>query len=267
VRADRRGAGLVVGVIAAVALVALASRGDHGGGDRIVVVPSAVTSAWQATILIVLAILVVGAGVLFALSLTANKPDLDRRRQSWKHIVVTIAIVLALAVAMSRARPHADPRRPDRDGGTSVIDGPRDAVADGSGGSPAWGLGAVGALVVVGAVGGVVLSERRRRRAIEPPREPIVATPEERDDAVARARACADPRAAVLLAFAAAEAVLSADAATRRPPATSAREWATRVRRAPLTTIVGRYEVARFSDHAVSARDRDVALGALADLT
>lgn len=263
-RVDRRGAGFVLGVVAAVTLVALASRGDHGGDRAILSVSSAATSAWQATLLIVFALLVVGVVVLMVASLSVHKPDHDGSRpRSWARVVATLVIVLVFAIAMSRARPHRTPEVVDSSAGTSVSDGTRAPAPEPAGGSPAWGIGAVGALLIVGAAAGVAYATRTRRGGALPPLPPAVATPEERDDAVARARACADPRQAVLLAFAAAEAVLSGDATTRRPPATSAREWASRVRLAPLTAIVGRYEIARFSDHEVNDRDRAAALDAL----
>jgi protein-S-isoprenylcysteine O-methyltransferase Ste14 len=266
-RVDRRGAGLVLGVVAAVTLVALASRGDHGGDRAILSVSSAATSAWQTTLLVVLALLIVGVVVLMVASLSVHKPDPDSSRpRSWVRVVATLVIVLGFAVAMSRARPHRTPQVVDSSAGTSVSDGTRAPAPEASGGSPAWGIGVAGALLVVGAAAGVAYATRTRRDAASPLPAPIVATPDERDDAVARAHACADPREAVLLAFAAAEAVLSGDAATRRPPATSAREWSSRVRLAPLSTIVGRYEIARFSDHPVTDRDRTMALDALAVL-
>lgn len=266
-RVDRRGAGLVLGVVAAVTLVALASRGDHGGDRSILSVSSAATSAWQTTLLVVLALLVVGVIVLMVASLTVRKPDLDDPPpRSWVRVVATLVIVLCFAVAMSRARPHRTTEVVDSGAGTSVSDGTRAPAPESPGGSPAWGIGAAGALLVVGAAAGVAYATRARRDGTAPSRVTPVATPEERDDAVARARACADPRQAVLLAFAAAEAVLSGDAATRRPSSTSAREWSSRVRIAPLSTIVGRYEIARFSDHPVTDDDRATALDALAVL-
>jgi hypothetical protein len=132
--------------------------------------------------------------------------------------------------------------------------------------APQWGFGLVGVVLLLGAAGAVVYLRRPAPLPERPPFVPPVATPEERDDAVAVALACTDPRQAVLLAFAAAEAVLSRDPSTRRPPATSAREWASAIQSPPLTLIVGRYEIARFSQHAVTEDDRRIALDALRSL-
>ena len=125
---------------------------------------------------------------------------------------------------------------------------------------------AVIALVLLAAA--VVIARRRRVAPLDLPdgARHVIATEDERVDAVRAAESCADPRQAVLLAFAAAEALLSADPVTRRPPATSGREWATALGLAPLTTIVGRYEVARFSHHDVADADRKLAIDALREL-
>lgn len=264
-RIDRRGAGLITGIVAAVALVALASRDDHGGGDAILSMSSEASSASQTAFFVVVALLAVGVLVLMLVSLSVHKPDLDARRRphAWARIVASVLAVVLFAAVMAHARPRREAPVVEAPPGRTVDDGSAVRTDDGEAGSPAWSIGLAGLLVIVATGIGVVLATRPRRGQGAGGLELPIATPQERDDAVARAHACLDPREAVLLAFAAAEAVLSADPATRRPPATSAREWAALVRIAPLTVIVSRYEIARFSDHAVTERDRTAALDAL----
>jgi len=262
-RVDGRSVGRVAAVLAAVALVALASRGDHGGGDRILVVPSTATTATRAVVLGALAVLLLGMFVLLISSLSLHKPKAEPRPYFWTRVITSILVLLLFGAGMARMQTHDRKERPPPARGAVVDDGPARAPRD-EGASPAWGMAALG-IVLLGAGGAFAVAASRRRRPIDPdaPPPPVIATPEVRDDAVARALGCPDPRQAVLLSFAAAEAVLSVDPDTRRPPATSAREWSARVRNVSLATIVSRYEVARFSDHAVTEGDRHAALDAL----
>jgi hypothetical protein len=170
--------------------------------------------------------------------------------------------MVLLFVALANGRRDTVDEQPDRRPGSGLQGGsPGSASSEGS--TPEWGLGLLGAVVLVGTA--AVVAYRRGRAAPLDLRgdPPIIATEEERADAVAVAHACTDPRQSVLLAFAAAEAVLSTDPATRRPPSTSAREWAAALRLPPLSDVVARYEIARFSHHAVTDDDRRAALDAL----
>ena len=264
---DRRRIGVVLAVTAAAALVAIAAGG--GGRRRSTLgIPETVSTTTQAMLVILFVLL--AAGVL-ALTVWAFAPDdlpntIDRRQRT-RSIVGTLLGLVLMMTLFSWVRGSGDEAdesaRPSVDAPAATPSSDR-AVEDRPG--PSWGLGAAGVALLL--VAGAVVARRRRAAPLELPdvAPPVVANEDERADAVRAAEACTDPRRAVLLAFAAAEAVLSADADTRRPPATSAREWASAVGRAPLTTLVGRYEVARFSHHDVDEADRAVALAALREL-
>jgi hypothetical protein len=153
-------------------------------------------------------------------------------------------------------------KAPELESVTEAPDDPGASTAPSS--SPAWPLGL--AAVAVLAAGGVLFALRSRRAAGDV--GPDVTGPDAPapDVAVDLAVTCADPRQAVLLAFEAAEALLAADSTTRRPLTASAREWSASVHLPALTRLVERYEIARFSRHAVTAEDRAVALDALRSL-
>ena len=262
-RVDGRAIGRVAAVLAAVALVALGSRGDHGGGDRILVVPSTATTATRVVVLSALGVLMLGVFALLISSLSLHKPKSEPRPYFWTRVITSIMVLLLFGAGMARMQTKDSKERPPPERGAIVDDGPARAPRD-DGASPAWGMAALGVLLL-GLGGAFAVAASRHRRPIDPDARslPVIATPEARDDAVARALGCDDPRQAVLLSFAAAEAVLSIDPDRRRPPATSAREWSMRVRSVSLSTIVSRYEIARFSDHAVTEGDRHAALDAL----
>jgi hypothetical protein len=263
---ERRGP-LAVLLVVAVMVVALAARSDHRGGAALRPSESAIgTGKAMIVILVALGMLVVAVLTVWGL-----KPDgpvrLQDRPYPWKQLAMAFGLLLLMTLAIGKLRPddQVPPRPRPTAPATAAGVGDQDRRAPSS--APVqWGFGAVGVALLLGAAAAVAFLRRPGPLPERPPFVPPVATPEERDDAVATAIACTDPREAVLLAFAAAEAVLSRDPSTRRPPATSAREWASAIQSPPLTTIVGRYEIARFSQHAVSDADRRMALDALRDL-
>jgi hypothetical protein len=265
--AERRGA-LAVLLVVAVAVVALAARTDHRGGEALRPSPDAIGTG-KAILLILVALVLVTVAVLVLWGLKPDDLAFEPRERSWRQLVIGLALMFLVLLALAFARRGDDdagrhrPSRPVASPGARV--GEEDASPTSS--APVqWGFGIVGVVLLLGAAGAVAYLRRPAPMPERAPRVAPIATPEERDDAVATALACPDPRQAVLLAFAAAEAVLSRDPATRRPPATSAREWASAVQSPPLTTIVGRYEIARFSQHAVVEDDRRIALDALRSL-
>jgi hypothetical protein len=212
--------------------------------------------------------LLLGFAVL-VLAVWGMRPDgvalTPPKRRSWWQIVATVVWMVLVLALFSQARGDGDDEAPPRRAPGLPVGAPVPTTRADDAGDPEWGLGVLGVVLLLGAAG--IVAFRRRLVPLDLPDAPRpVATDEERHDAVATAEACADPRQAVLLSFAAAEAVLSVDPTTRRPPATSAREWADVVKLAPLRDIVGRYEVARFSLHDVTEQDRAVALGALRSL-
>ena len=264
---DRRRIGVVLAVTAAAALIGLAAGGGHRRRSTFGI-PDTVSTTAQAMLIILFVLL--AAGVM-ALTLWAITPDdlrgtIDRRRRT-RSIVGTLVGLVLLMTAFSWAGRDG---RDDDDAAPPSAGAPALPTPDGrvveDRPAPSWGLGAAGVAVLL--LAGVVATVRRRVAPLDLPDAamPLIATEDERVDAVRVAEACTDPRRAVLLAFAAAEALLSANADTRRPPATSAREWATALGLPPLTAIVARYEVARFSHHDVDDGDRTVALAALREL-
>lgn len=265
---DRRRVGIVLAVVAGVTLVAIAARGDHVERRFSWSLPSTATGTAQAMILILFGLLALGVLVLTIWSMFPDRggSTIEPRRRKRSILGTLLGLALMFVVFAIAVQIGGDGGEVQRGRFAEPVSAPS-PDARGEGSTPNWGLGAGGVVLLLGAA--AVIALRRRPMAFDFPDEgpiAIVATRDERADAVEAAERCADPRRAVLLAFAAAEALLSADAATRRPAATSAREWAMTVRSRPLSTIVGRYEIARFSHHDVSEHDRRVALDALAAL-
>ena len=263
---EGRGVRLVLAVTAAVALVALAARGDHGGpGSSALSFPSSVTATTEAVVLIVLGLLAIGVWLLIVSSLPG--PRGARPPRSPARMLARVVIFAACVLLFSWVRPHdGAPSAPDARRSRDVSAGSPSGQPDGDRATtPAWGLGGVGVIALL-AAGGAVLWARRDNSAPLSRQAMVVATAEEQEGAIARAIECADPREAVLLAFAAAEALLSVDATTRRPLSRSAREWSRDVGLPPLDAIVSRYELARFSRHEVTEADRVIALDALATM-
>jgi hypothetical protein len=259
---DRRGVGLLAAVFAAVAVVALAARGDHRSASGSVVdVPSSVTTGTQVAVAAIVGLLMLGVVLLAVTTVRQPRTGAHRRRS-----IAGPLIAIALLIVLVALRPHSIATKRER--APEVID-TREAQRSPAAGArrdepAAWAMGALGVTLLLAVAGGAVVLARRRRSAghaaVELPR---IATPEARASAVDAALAEVDPRTAVLLAFQAAEAVLSADDSTRRPLATSAREWAAIVGSPHLDRLVSRYEIARFSHHAVTEDDRAIAVGAL----
>lgn len=268
-RIERRGVGLVLAIVAAIALVALASRGDHAGrGARAVSLPAEIAGTIQAIAIIVLGLLALAMVALMLWSMVpSGAPKLERPARSRWRSAVGIAVAILLAVLIAQARPSDE--RGAKGGAGGVAGAGAGAGERGDGSSPAtkpaWALGIGGVAMLTIAAGAMALHRRRGDTVVG--RSSAIATPGECADAVHDAEQCADPRQAVLLAFAAAEALLSTDLSTRRPPSTSAREWFDALRIPSLGAIVGRYEIARFSQHEVTEDDRAVALTALRGLT
>jgi hypothetical protein len=122
---------------------------------------------------------------------------------------------------------------------------------------------------VVGLAGVALLRARRRRR--EPEAEPRAAVAEGARDAAAAAAIPADPRAAVLAAYARMEAALATVGLARRP-SDAPREYLARLEaglgggRAPAARLTELFERARFSPHPVGEDLRRDAIGALETL-
>jgi hypothetical protein len=131
----------------------------------------------------------------------------------------------------------------------------------------ATGVAALAAGIAAGVVGlaGVALVRRRRREPAAQPRATVAAGAR---DAAAAAAIPADPRAAVLAAYARMEAALATVGLARRP-SDAPREYLARLQaglgggRAPAARLTELFERARFSPHPVGEDLRHEAIGAL----
>ena len=132
------------------------------------------------------------------------------------------------------------------------------------------GIAALAAGIAAGVVGlAAVALVRARRRA--PDAQPRATVAEGARDAAAAAAIPADPRAAVLAAYARMEAALATVGLARRP-SDAPREYLTRLEaalgggRAPAARLTELFERARFSPHPVGEDLRRDAIGALESL-
>jgi MFS family permease len=259
---DRRRTWVVGAVALTTAVVALAATAgvDDGRARDPGAVTDVVATVLEAAVLLYVVVMI-GVIAVVIFPTRGGQPGERQRRLAWPMVVMCVLAAIALWIAGPLGGGDETVDTPPRPPGIAPGPAPpaREAVDD----PPGWALGAVGLAVVAATVGALVLVTRRRSTDAVAAPVTLPPTPEEQDDAVARARACTDPRESVLLAFAAAETVLGRDAVTRRPPATSAREWAALVRSRPLDRLVSRYEVARFSQHDITDADRAEAIDAL----
>jgi len=121
---------------------------------------------------------------------------------------------------------------------------------------------------VVGFAGFAIVRARRRREADVEPRAMVAAGAR---DAAAAAAIPADPRAAVLAAYARMETALASVGLARRP-SDAPREYLARLEaglgggRAPAARLTELFERARFSPHPVGEDSRAEAIGALETL-
>jgi hypothetical protein len=121
---------------------------------------------------------------------------------------------------------------------------------------------------VVGFAGLAIVRARRRREADVEPRAMVAAGAR---DAAAAAAIPADPRAAVLAAYARMETALASVGLARRP-SDAPREYLARLEaglgggRAPAARLTELFERARFSPHPVGEDSRAEAIGALETL-
>ena len=139
------------------------------------------------------------------------------------------------------------------------------------GGDHATGIAALTAGVgagVVGLAGVAIVRARRRREEDVEPRATVAAGAR---DAAAAAAIPADPRAAVLAAYARMETALASVGLARRP-SDAPREYLARLEaglgggRAPAARLTELFERARFSPHPVGEDARAEAIGALETL-
>ena len=272
---------VVAVTIAACALVALAARGDRRSGDGAAFElrrGSATASGAAVIVVTLVAIALLGWGLW--------RPGGAKRppRRSWRDTVIPIVIGVLLAFALATQRPDQE-RSGEASEPASEVGGevqPRgDEQPLGEGPSATASiLIAVLALAALGAAGAVARRRRDRISLLALDVAPSDATfPESAaaalpiDGLVAGVEAEPDDRQAVLMAFAAAERFLAPTPLARRATA-SPREWLAHIRRAArdgtdidvvtaIGSLIGCYEVARFSNHPIDSADRARAIDAL----
>jgi hypothetical protein len=133
------------------------------------------------------------------------------------------------------------------------------------------GVAALTAGIGAGVVGFAAFALVRSRRRREPGPQPRALVAAGARDAAAAAAIPADPRAAVLAAYARMEAALASVGLARRP-SDAPREYLARLEaelgggRAPAARLTELFERARFSPHPVGEEARREAIGALESL-
>jgi len=217
------------------------------------------------------AVLAVVGLILFVTLLVAGKGQ-GQRREVRRKPMWPMLVLLAIFLAFSNRLPEfrATPEEEE------VVLPPAAESGDGGEGRspPVGGNDLVLLALIAGSALAVMMWTRRRidggettpseadQEEMEPALEAML------EGAINRLRSDDDPRTAVLLAYAGMEQVLAEVGHPRRQSETPS-EYLTRVLAAiavdarPLIDLARLYEVARFSNHAVSAADRRAALGAL----
>jgi hypothetical protein len=279
-----RAAAVVAGITAAAAVVAAAARGPL---SRSAPVDASSASAPVTA----LSFLLLGAGVV-ALTALGILVFRQRRRKNdpedhaseppeipwiWK-VVATLApfalgaaLILA-AVTGAKKLPVGRNLSGGFGGGFGLASGRAAPATGGRTGYvlPAWLPWTILAIVLVAILAGVAALVLRRGRAPAGAPEPAAAG-EAVQAAIAALEAGADPRGAVIAAYAAMQRTLAAHGLVRSP-SEAPREFlrrvlvANRAAEEDAGTLTGLFEEARFSTHPISERTRERALSALRSL-
>jgi len=281
-------AGGVAGVLVALAVVALASRGDPGDRTAAAFEGAAVGRT------VFLSVLGLAFAVSAALALWALWPDgcaaeKPAPRARWLPYLVMAALILVLAqFAPERPAAREGPADEPTAAAPRETDGGEEAPPLSGRASPTASL-ALTALAVA-ALAAFTLALQRRRDDVatdddaaadadQPPAlDETVATAVDAGDLRAAIAAVADepnPRRAVLLAYAVLDAHLAGTAAARVRTSTP-NEWLQRIRQvhgatAPETVdaakrLTALYECARFGEQQLEPAHRDDAVAALRSL-
>ncbi len=279
-----RAAATVAGITAAAAVVAAAARGPLSRSTPI----DASSASAPVT---ALSFLLLGTGIV-ALTALGILVFRQRRRKddpedhaseppeiSWFWKVVAILVPFALGAALILAAVTGAkklPVTPDLSGGFGGGFGVAPGrAAPASGGRtgyvlPAWLPWTILAIVLVAILAGIAVLVLRRGRAPADAPEPAAAG-EAVQAAIAALEADADPRGAVIAAYAAMQRTLAAHGLVRSP-SEAPREFlrrvlvANRAAEEDAGTLTGLFEEARFSTHPISERTRERALSALRSL-
>jgi hypothetical protein len=271
----RRGRRGLLPVALAVGLLALAAagslRGPLGSGRGRPSYPADLIDS----LLLLMFLAMVAAGVLAAVALWPDRRLLVRQRPRRTGIVgllLPMAVILALWLfrdllgldGLAEGEPADSTQGPPT---TTEAAAPPAA----SGVVPLVVAG-VALLAMIGVVAAQLAADRRRRR---PPRTPAEALVELLDDTLEDLEGDPDPRRAVIAAWARMERGLAAAGLPRRP-AEAPFEYAARVldsalvaapagagRAAAVPRLTGLFERAKFSLHDIGPADRDQAVAAL----
>jgi hypothetical protein len=268
-RWDRAAAAVAV-VLGLLLIVGASSRrGLHGGAAA----PALPT--WPL-------LFVVGVGLVMSAALglsvlgpmmqvRAGLPGRGRLRAGPLTLAVSILLPAAIIALYTTPGTHGVrrvvPTLPEAPSHNKLAGEPGERGADHTTGAAAVAAGV--AAGIVGLAGVALLRARRRRR--EPEAEPRATVAEGARDAAAAAAIPADPRAAVLAAYARMEAALATVGLARRP-SDAPREYLARLEaglgggRAPAARLTELFERARFSPHPVGEDLRRDAIGALETL-
>jgi hypothetical protein len=257
----------VAAVLVLLAVVGAAARRPLDGGA-----PAPTLPLWPLLV-------VVGAGIVLAVALSASALGhlgVGPARPGRKVRPGPLTLALSLLVPAAIIVAYLHPVRLDREArpgpvqaGTHAPHRPTPAKPATDGGRNAAALAAGVAAGIVGlAAVGVAAARRRRRRPGLGAREVVAAGTREAIDEIAIP---ADPRAAVLAAYARMEAAL-ARAGLGRRPSEAPREYMSRFEaalgagRGPAERLTALFERARFSPHAIDEPQRADALDALTEL-
>ena len=263
-----------LGVLASVAVVAVASRGDIAVGDAGGRKPSETLIDVFFTLYLVL----IGIGVMFFVYLLALQKRIKREAGitttspiSWFVLVVVLLVGLFAARRMQglQRRPRAEERLVPGDAPTPP---PTTTPAqDQSTYDPAlsWPAVAVVCLLLLAAVG-IWWASVRRRRAYAPRDDAALAESlaDVLDESLDDLRAERDPRLAVIRAYARLERVLAAHGIPRRP-SDAPLEYLNRVllglsvSTESVQRLTQLFERAKFSHHDVGPEMKDEAIAAL----
>jgi Domain of unknown function (DUF4129) len=257
---DRRALVAIAAVLVLLLVVGASARAPLGGGAAAPTLP-----AWPLLV-------VAGAGLVAACALGVSV-----RPHRWRAgggilragpltiavaVLVPVVIFSVYSAAVTSGRHRTGPALPDFS--THAHRKPKPDEPGKSRGSGAAAFASGIAAGVLGLAAFAIMRARRRENAPEP-RALVAAGARDALDAIAIP---ADPRAAVLAAYARMEAALASAGLARRA-SEAPREYLSRLEdglgggRAPAARLTGLFERARFSTHPIGEDVRSDALGAL----
>jgi hypothetical protein len=270
---DRPGAGtrlglVGLGVLTLLAVVALASRGDLGGGGLGGPAPSGTLLDYSFSIFLVAYVLAIPFVIYSVWFRRRTLGQSQRGKRRWGTNILGFAAFLVIALAISEFRhSHGSLQRlrppPSLTGtGTTTtgLETPREPTFQ-------WLVVVVTTAIALGAIGAWWWA-RRRRTALRTPlllgEELVLAL----DDAIDDVRGETDPRRAVIKAYARMEAILGAHGLPRHP-AEAPYEYLARTLQeldasgASVTRLTALFERAKFSLHEIAPEMREDAIEAL----